>query len=84
MTSGDDSTSTRANAYWHYVTKDGEVFVQWQGETVAVVAGRAGHRLSERLIDAHPEEVQLLLAKASKDFRRGNERRASSAEAPSE
>jgi len=57
------------------VTKDERVLVSWEGRTVVTVAGAPGRRLAERLASAPDEEArQLLLARASGNFKRGNER----------
>jgi len=57
------------------VTKDARVLVSWEGRTVVTVAGAPGRRLAERLASAPDEEArQLLLARASGNFKRGNER----------
>ena len=57
------------------VTKDARVLVSWEGRTVVTVAGAPGRRLAERLASAPDEEArQLLLARATGNFERGNER----------
>jgi hypothetical protein len=57
------------------VTKDERVLVSWEGRTVVTVAGAPGRRLAERLASAPDEEArQLLLARATGNFERGNER----------
>jgi hypothetical protein len=57
------------------VTKDERVLVSWEGRTVVTVAGAPGRRLVDRLASAPDEEArQLLLARATGNFERGNER----------
>jgi len=56
------------------VTKDERVLVSWEGRTVVTVAGAPGRRLAERLASAPEEARQLLLARATGNFERGNER----------
>ncbi|MCB7137979.1 hypothetical protein [Cellulosimicrobium marinum] len=64
----------------HHVTQDGRVRVARGGRVVVTVAGTAADTLvaaldrAERRGDDH--EVQLLLARATGNYRRGNERRA--------
>ncbi|MBD8080773.1 hypothetical protein [Cellulosimicrobium arenosum] len=63
----------------HQVTADGRVRVSRGGRVVVTVAGTAAARLvpalelAEGRGDEH--EVQLLLARATGNYRRGNERR---------
>lgn len=56
------------------VTKDGSVRVLRGGRLVAVVGGRRADRLAGALADATPEQAQQLLARATGNYRRGNER----------
>ncbi len=58
------------------VTKDGRVRIAFRGRHVVTVAGRRAERLGADLAVANGEEAQLLLAKATGNFKRGNERRA--------
>ncbi|QJW36377.1 hypothetical protein [Cellulosimicrobium protaetiae] len=64
----------------HQVTKDGRVRVSRGGRVVVTVAGTAADRLAEALERAVARddegEVQLLLARATGNYRRGNEKRA--------
>ena len=57
------------------VTKDARVLVSWEGRTVVTVAGAPGRRLVGGAREPVDEEArQLLLARASGNFKRGNER----------
>jgi hypothetical protein len=55
-------------------TKDGRLHLSWQGRTVKVVRGAAAVKLAAALAEADADGRQLLLAKATRNFRRGNER----------
>lgn len=59
----------------HRVTKDGRVLVSRGGRQVSVVAGTAADRLVAALAGADDAGIQLLLAKATGNYRHGNERR---------
>ena len=54
---------------------DGSVAILWKGRRVQVLTGK----LAENFLAAAPEctaqELQLLMAKATGNFKRGNERR---------
>jgi len=57
------------------VTNDERVLVSWQGRVVTTVAGGPGRRLAESLERAHDDAAyQLLLARATGNFKHGNER----------
>jgi hypothetical protein len=59
----------------HSVTKDGRVRIAFRGRHVVTVAGSRAARLSAKLAGAGREETQQLLARATGNFKRGNERR---------
>ena len=58
------------------VTKDGRVRVDFHGRHVVTVAGRQAERLRAALqaADGDHDAVQLLLARATGNFKHGNER----------
>ena len=57
------------------VTKDERVLVTRNGCTVATVGGRDAERLARALAHAPDESAhQLLLARATGNYKRGNER----------
>ena len=56
-------------------TKDGRLRVAFHGRQVVTLAGGDAQRLATRLEGAGHERTQLLLAKATGNFKRGNERR---------
>jgi len=59
----------------HRVTKDGVIRICYGGRVVATVAGDAARRLARSVeAAADDREAQLLLAKATGNFKRGNER----------
>ncbi len=63
-----------AEPFGYVVTKNGQVRVSYGDRVVATVAGDDADRLGRRLERADPAQVQLLLAKATGNFKRGNER----------
>lgn len=52
--------------------KDGRVVISWYGRPVTTLAGRDAERFLARLDD---HAAQLVMARATGNFRRGNERR---------
>ncbi len=58
-------------------TKDGKLFVYWhgkQGRREIVLAGARAEKLIGELPTLPPEQQQLALARATGNFKRGNER----------
>jgi hypothetical protein len=61
------------------ITKNGRVFVYWhgpRGKREIVLSGTLAARLTNALPTMNPEEQQLALARATGNFKRGNERRS--------
>ena len=56
------------------VTKDGQVLVSRGGRVVTTVRGSAAAKLQGRLALASDDEAQHLLARATGNYKRGNER----------
>ena len=54
--------------------KNGDLSISRHGREVTVVRGRAAERLMQRLASATDDEAQHLLARATGNYRRGNER----------
>jgi hypothetical protein len=55
-------------------TKDGRVLIDWGGRTVTTLAGQRASRFLDDVGRASEEDEQLLLARATGNFKRGNER----------
>lgn len=55
-------------------TKDGQLLVSRGGRVVTVLRGRAAAALAAKLDHADPDAAQQLLARATGNYRRGNER----------
>ena len=55
-------------------SKDGMVFLEFYGRIVKTLRDRAADRFLERIAALEPLEVQLVLAKLTGNFKRGNER----------
>lgn len=73
---GDEADVLAAEDVFAYTArKDGTVHITWRGKPVTVLAGREAARFLARVVDAEAREAQLAMAKATGNFRRGNERR---------
>lgn len=53
--------------------KDGKVFIRWRGKEVMVLAGRQASKFLRQVSSQGDQEQQLIMAKVSKNFKRGNE-----------
>jgi hypothetical protein len=58
------------------ILKDGRVRISWQGRTVVTLAGDRAAAFREQAATATPEQLELLLARVTGNFKRGNERLA--------
>jgi hypothetical protein len=56
-------------------TKDGRVRISWRGRVVTTLAGGPAARFLKQVEGADEEAEQLLMARATGNFKRGNERR---------
>lgn len=63
-----------AEPFSYQVTKDDTVRVAREGTVVVVLKGKPAAKLRLALQAATPAEVQLILAKATGNVKRGNER----------
>ena len=57
------------------VTADAKVLVSRSGKQIVVVAGARGAKLAAQLETADEEQAQQLLARATGNYKRGNEKR---------
>jgi hypothetical protein len=57
--------------------KDGRVVLSWYGRAVTTLAGKEAERFLARVSGLGDHEAHLLRARATGNFRRGNERQGS-------
>lgn len=55
-------------------TKEGKVFIFWQGKHVTILSGKKAQQFMTKIAAADHHQAQLLMAKATGNFKRGNER----------
>jgi len=61
--------------FTYRVTKNNTVFIDWCGKSVTTLKAKEAERIIAKLNSAANEkEVQLILAKVTGNFKRGNER----------
>ena len=64
--------------FTYRVTKNNMVFINYHGKEVTTLKGKEAEKIIKRIEQAATEhEVQLILAKVTGNFKRGNEKDAS-------
>jgi hypothetical protein len=58
-------------------TKDGRVMLYWYDRHVKTLAGKEAEKFRSRMEGVEGKEAQLLMARVTGNFKRGNERRNS-------
>ncbi|MGL4820150.1 MAG: hypothetical protein ACRC5C_09235 [Bacilli bacterium] len=56
------------------ITKDKKVFLYYHGKQVMTLNGKQSEVFIAKIANANAKEAQLLMAKATKNFKRGNEK----------
>jgi hypothetical protein len=72
--SADSGGSPEPGTFTFRIAKGDRVLIEWRGRVVTVVSNEAGRRLASQLALADPAGQQALLARATGNFKRGNER----------
>ncbi len=76
MNSDDFSSTLDSNPYSWQERKD-EVRISWKGRVVTVLRKESAMKFLERISQASDRDAQLIMAKATGNFKRGNERKPS-------
>ncbi|WP_160686677.1 hypothetical protein [Clostridium sp. C2-6-12] len=56
------------------VSKDKKVFIFWNGKQVSILKGKESEKFLSRVKNASEIDAQLVMAKATGNFKRGNEK----------
>jgi hypothetical protein len=75
MTNVDKRNRFDEDVFTYQTNKDGIVFISWYGKRVKIVHGQKAKKFLSRIQDADRREAQLIMAKATGNFKRGNERK---------
>jgi len=62
------------DVFTYRTTKDGKVFISYNGMQAKILKGKEAQKLLKRLDGLDRRAVQLTLAKITRNFKRGNER----------
>lgn len=60
--------------FTYRVSKDDKVFIAWRGQQVKILKGEAARRFVAKIAGLDHKDAQLVMAKATGNFKRGNER----------
>ena len=60
--------------FTYHIGKENKVFIQWQGKQVKILRGKDVQKFLTKIVDLGSKEAQLVMAKATGNFKRGNER----------
>lgn len=60
--------------FTYRAVKNGTVFIAWNGKTVTTLAGKDAERFLAKIAGLTDRDAQLVMAKATGNFRHGNER----------
>ncbi len=74
MTEIDKHHVLDSEVFTYRVSKDDKVFIYWRGKQVTILLGEGAQRFISKIELLNDQEVQLVMAKATGDFKRGNER----------
>lgn len=76
MTEGRDKTNKLDEEVFSFrATKDAKVFLFWNGKQVMILKGNSAQKFLRDIVDADEKEAQLLMARITGNFKRGNERK---------
>ena len=56
------------------VLKDNKIFIFWYEKEVKILKGKESEKFLFKIKDADPKEAQLIMAKATGNFKHGNEK----------
>jgi len=60
--------------FTYRVSKDGKIFLSWYGKQVKILKSEAAAEFVEKVAGLDQRSAQLLMAKVTGNFKRGNER----------
>ncbi|MFS0865498.1 hypothetical protein [Fredinandcohnia sp. 179-A 10B2 NHS] len=71
----DKNNRLEENPFTYRVNKDHRVFIDYYGKQIKILKGKQAERFLERINSAGSnKDIQLIMAKITGNFKRGNER----------
>lgn len=68
------SNSIEDRAFDYRITKDDKIFITWYGKQVKILSGTESLKFLKKINGATEYEKQMILAKITGNFKRGNEK----------
>ncbi len=62
------------DVFTYRITKENRVFIYWYGKQITILKGKKAQKFIGKIANADHEEAQLLMARGTGNFKRGNER----------
>lgn len=56
------------------VMKDNKIFIYWNGKQVSILKGKESEQFLSKIQNKSTKEIQLIMAKITGNFKRGNEK----------
>lgn len=63
-----------AEVFSYQTTKDNKVLISWHGKLIKILKGQEAQKLIQKLVSLDTKGQQMILAKVTGNFKRGNER----------
>jgi hypothetical protein len=73
----DRSNSIDDDVFSYRVTKDGHVLIYWRNKQVMILKAMQAQKFLAKIANLDDQEAQMVMAKITGNFKRGNERAAS-------
>ncbi|WP_425448918.1 hypothetical protein [Dethiothermospora halolimnae] len=64
------------NIFEYRAAKSGKVFIYWYGKQVSILKGKKAEKFLKKVANADEKQRQLIMAKVTGNFKRGNEKLA--------
>ncbi|QTL97864.1 hypothetical protein GM661_07630 [Iocasia frigidifontis] len=74
MSNVDKRNKLDEQIFSYRTTKDGKIFIYWYDKQVKILKGKQASKLLLKISRADKKEKQLLLAKITENFKKGNEK----------
>jgi hypothetical protein len=75
MTTEDRRNLLDEEVFTYRESKDGKVFISWNGKQVTILKDQAARKFLAAVAGLEGKAAQLVMAKITGNFKRGNERR---------
>jgi len=70
----DKRNKLEEEVFSYRISKDDKVFIFWQGKQVMILKGKESKKFLSKISTADAIESQLIMAKITGNFKRGNEK----------